>query len=166
MIALLFIGILLPFTILKDDSGNTLMSLSKISLPDFSMPDFLMPDMPKISDANLSAPLDEDLGGKDIFYKWYDSDGNIQFTSEPPPDGIEYTLKGFDPDTNVIQAVKLPPEASAADESTPIQNRSADPEKVGNPYSPDSVKKLFEDAKNIEKLLNQRLQDQDSLINQ
>ncbi len=166
MIAVLFIAMLLPFTILKDDSGNTLMSLSDISLPDFSMPDFSMPDMPKISDAKNSAPLDDDLSGKDIFYKWYDSDGNIQFTTEPPPEGIEYTLKGFDPDTNVIQAVNLPPEESASDDSTPAQNESAGPGEIGNPYSQESVKKLYEDAKNIEKLLKQRLQDQDSQINQ
>jgi hypothetical protein len=152
---------LLPFTILKDDSGDTLMSLSDISLPDLSMP-----DMPKISDAKMSAPLDGDLSGKDVFYKWYDSDGNIQFTSEPPPEGIEYTLKGFDPDTNVIQAVKAPPKESGSDESTPAQSKSTDPEVIGIPYSQDSIKKLFEDTKNIEKLLQQRLQDQDSQINQ
>jgi hypothetical protein len=161
MIAALFIAMLLPFTILKDDSGNTLMSFSEISLPDFSMP-----DLPKISDAKTTAPLDEDLSGKDIFYKWYDSDGNIQFTSEPPPDGIQYTLKGFDPDTNVIQAVNVPPKESATDESTPTQEKSGDPEEIGNPYSQDSIKKLFEDTKNIEKLLKQRLQDQTSQINQ
>ena len=152
---------LLPFTILKDDSGKALMSLSEISLPDFSMP-----DMPKISDAKMSAPLDEDLSGKDIFYKWYDSDGSIQFTSEPPPEGIEYTLKGFDPDTNLIQAVKVPSEESGSDESTPAQSKSSDPEDIGIPYSQESIKKLFEDTDNIEKLLKQRSQDQDSLINQ
>jgi len=157
---------LLPFTILKDDSGNTLMSLSDISLPDFSMPNFSMPDLPKISDAKMSAPLDEDLSGKDVFYKWYDSNGNIQFTSEPPPEGIEYTLKGFDPDTNVIQAVNGPPKESGSDESTPAQSKSTDPEEIGIPYSQDRIKKLFEDTKNIEKLLKQRLQDQDSQINQ
>lgn len=170
MIAVLFIAMLLPFTILKDDSGDTLMSFSDISLPnlslpDFSMPDFSMPDLPKISDAKNSAPLDEDLSGKDVFYKWYDSNGNIQFTSEPPPEGIEYTLKGFDPDTNVIQAIKSPPEESGSDESTPVQNKSTDAEEIGNPYSPDSIKKLFEDTEKIEKLLEQRFQDQDSLIN-
>jgi hypothetical protein len=150
MIAVLFIAMLLPFTILKDDSGDTLMSFSDISLPNLSLPDFSMPDLPKISDAKNSAPLDEDLSGKDVFYKWYDSNGNIQFTSEPPPEGIEYTLKGFDPDS---------------DESTPVQNKSTDAEEIGNPYSPDSIKKLFEDTENIEKLLEQRFQDQDSLIN-
>jgi len=166
MIAVLFIAMLLPFTILKDDSGNTWMSFSDISLPDLSMPDFSMPDLPKISGANNSAPLDEDLSGKDVFYKWYDSNGNIQFTSEPPPKGVEYTLKGFDPNTNVIQAVKAPPKESSSEESTPVQNKSTDPEEIGNPYSPDSIKKLFEDTKNIEKLLQQRSQDQDSQVNQ
>lgn len=161
MIAVLFIAMLLPFTILKDDSGNTLMSLSEISLPDFSMP-----DMAKISDAKITAPLDGDLSGKDIFYKWYDSDGNIQFTTEPPPEGTEYTLKGFDPDTNVIQALEAPTRDPATNGATPNRNKSADPEEVSNPYSSDSVKKLFEDAKNIENLLKQRLQDQDSLVNQ
>ncbi len=166
MIAVLFIAMLLPFTILKDDSGRTLMSLSEISLPDFSMPDFSLPDMPKISNSNFSAPQDDDLSGKDIFYKWHDSDGNIQFTSEPPPDGTEYTLKGFDPDTNVIQAVNVPPKESVSDESSPTQNKSADPGEIGNPYSSESVKKLYEDAKNIEKLLKQRVQDHQSQINQ
>lgn len=166
MIAVLFIAMMLPFTILKDDSGNTLMSLSDISLPDFSMPGFSMPDLPKISEAETTASLNEGLSGKDIFYKWYDSDGNIQFTSEPPPEGIEYTLKGFDPDTNVIQAVNVSPKESATDESSPTQNKSIGPEEIGNPYSQDSIEKLYEDAKNIEKLLRQRFQDQDSQINQ
>lgn len=166
MIAVLFIAMMLPFTILKDDSGNTLMSLSDISLPDFSMPDFSMPDMPNISDAKISAPLDEDLSGKDIFYRWYDSNGNIQFTSEPPPEGVEYTLKGFDPDTNVIQAVNVAPKKSDSDESTPTENKSTGPEEIGNPYSQDRIKKLYEDAKNIEKLLKQRSQGHDSLLNQ
>jgi len=165
MIAVLFIAMLLPFTILKDDSGETLMSFSDISLPNLSMPDFSMPDFSKISDAKNSAPLDQDLSGKDVFYKWYDSNGNIQFTSEPPPEGIEYTIKGFDPNTNVIQAVKAPSKESGSDESTPAQNKSTDPEKIGNPYSPDRIKKLFEDTENIEKLLQQRFQDQDSLTN-
>lgn len=165
MIAVLFIAMLLPFTILKDDSGKTLMSLSDIGLPDFSMPDFSMPDMAIISDAKIPASLDEDLGGKDIFYKWYDNNGNIQFTSEPPPEGVEFTRKGFDPNTNVIQAVNVGPEGSASDESSPNQDKSADPGEVGNPYSQERIKKLYEDAKNIEKLLQQRSQDQDSLIN-
>jgi hypothetical protein len=167
MFAALFITALLPFTFLKDDNGDTLMSFSDFSLPDISMPDISMPDLTGFSSGNKITPAsDDDLRGKDIFYKWYDSSGNVQFTSEPPPKGVEYTLKGFDPDANVIQAVEISAEDSATDESTPVQQKSATPEGDVNPYSAESIKKLLEDTKNIEKLLNQRAVDQQSAINQ
>ena len=166
MIALLFIALLLPFTILKDDSGDTLVSFSDLSFPDLSMPNFSMPDLPKFSGNTIQAGSDEDLDGKDVFYKWYDAEGNIQFTTEPPPEGVEFTLKGFDPNANVIQSVKLPAEENGAEETNSTAKKANDPGDIGNPYSPDTIKKLFEDTKNIEKLLQQRLQDQESMVNQ
>jgi len=167
MLAVLFIAMLLPFTVLKDDDGGTLMSFSDFSLPTISFPKFSMPDLPAVSGSQEITPSsDDDLSGKNIFYKWYDSEGNIQFTSEPPPDGVEYTLKGFDPNANVIQAVKLSPTKEKTDESTPTQVKSPDPEDSVNPYLGDSVKKLLEDTRNIEKLLNQRLKNQESALNQ
>ncbi len=166
MIAVLFIAMLLPFTVLKGKDGDTLMSFSDLSLPDISMPKLSMPDLPGFSSSKEVIPAsDDDLSGKDIFYKWYDNEGNIQFTSEPPADGIEYTLKGFDPNANVIQSVKLSPSKSKADDSTADQIKAPGPEDGVNPYSGDSIKKLFEDTRNIEKLLNQRFQDQESALN-
>ena len=167
MIAALFIALMLPFTILKDKDGDTLMSFSDFSLPDISMPNISMPDLPSFSGSKGPKPSsDDDLSGKDIFYKWYDSEGNIQFTTEPPPNGVEYTRKGFDPNANVIQAVEIPVEEPAAEETKPVQKKSADRRDNVNPYSADSIKKLFEDTKNIEKLLNQRAINQQSAINQ
>ena len=167
MIAALFIAVLLPFTLLKGDDGDTLKSFSDFSLPDISMVNFSMPDLSGFFGSKKITPSsDDDLSGKDIFYKWYDSEGNIQFTTEPPPDGVEYKLKGFDPDANLIQAVKIPAKESTADESTPVQEKSAGPEDGVNPYSADHIKKLFDDTKNIEKLLNQRAKDQASALNQ
>lgn len=166
MIAVLFIALLLPFTILKDDSGGTLMSFSDLSFPDLSMPNLSMPDWPKFSGNTIQAGSDGDLDGKDVFYKWYDAEGNIQFTTEPPPEGVEFTLKGFDPNANVIQSVKLPPGENAADETNSTAKKADDPGDIGNPYSQDAIKKLFEDTKNIEKLLQQRAQDQESTVNQ
>lgn len=165
MIAVLFIGMMLPFTILKGPDGKTLMSLSDITMPDFSMP-----EMPKFSRAfKGSEPVpgdDSDLSGKDLFYQWYDDQGNVQFTTEPPAQGIEYTIKGFDPDTNVIQAVKAPSEQSAADAADTDQQQSAKPDDIGNRYSGDSIKKLLDGARNVEKLINQRYQDKESALNQ
>ena len=167
MIAALFIALLLPFTLLKDDDGDTLMSFSDFSLPGISMPNFSMPDLPDFfGSKKIATSSDNDLSGKDIFYKWYDSEGNIQFTTEPPAGGIEYTRKGFDPDANVIQAVKIPAREAKVEESIPVQEKPAGPEDAVIPYSADSIKKLFEETRNIEKLLNQRTKDQQSALNQ
>ena len=152
LIAALFIAMLLPFTILKGTDGGTLMSLSDIGLPD-------LPSVP--SGSKMKSSLGR--GGEDIFYQWYDADGNVQFTSEPPPQGVEYTVKGYDPDTNVIQAVGLSQEESREDETS---SQAEKVDEIGNPYDPERIEKLFEDAKNVEKLLNQRLKDAEAAINQ
>ena len=159
MITLLVIAMLLPFTILKDREGRPLMSFSDLSLPDFSLPD--MPKVPGTSDLTRSVGGGS---GQDVFYQWYDADGNIQFTSEPPPSGIEYTTRGYDPDANVIQAVKPPPEEK--EEPAPVAESKTPSGDIGNPYSHESIEKLFKDAQNIEKMLNERLKHQESYANQ
>lgn len=173
LLAVLVIAVLLPFTFLKDDTGDTLMSFSDLSLPDFSFDDMpSLPSLPGLSkQVNLQSAdeleaAEENLDGKDIFYKWYDAKGNVQFTTVPPPEGIEFSVKGFDPDANVIKSVKVPTETPEADNSSSTQKKSDASEEAINLYSEESIKKLFEDAKNIEKLLNQRLKDQDSIVNQ
>ena len=159
MISLLFIAVLLPFTILRGPDGDTLMSFS-----DFKLPDFSVPDMP--AGAKIPSPLDGG-GGKDIVYKWQDAEGNLHFTSEPPPDGIDYNVMGFDPNTNVIQAVKPPvEEEEPAEDETEQASGSENSDGVGNPYSPEKIEKLFEDAKNVENLVKQRMKDHEAAINQ
>jgi hypothetical protein len=159
LLAALVLALLLPFTILKDDQGKTMMSFSDFSLPD-------MPSFDSGSGSKLTSST-RVLGGKDVFYKWYDAEGNLQFTTEPPDDGIEYTVKGYDPNTNVIQAVKLPEAEteSAAIEPTPTGESASELPSM-NAYDPESIKKLFEETRNIEKLLNQRYQNQNSNLNQ
>jgi len=155
LLAALVLALLLPFTILKDDQGKTLMSFSNFSLP----------DMPSFGGGSKLTPTSNGLGGKDIFYKWYDAEGNLQFTTEPPAEGIEYTVKGYDPNTNVIQAVKTPAAETMPNEPVSTgETASALPEM--NPYDAESIKKLFDDTRNIEKLLNQRHENQNSNLNQ
>jgi len=171
MLVGLVLAFLLPFTLLKDDQGKTLMSFSDFSLSDFSLPDFGLADF-KIPDILGSDRLLPTVGGgsrEDIFYRWNDAKGNVHFTTEPPPDGIEYSVKGYNPDANVIKAVKLPdepvaePSASVADPASADKSSAKD---IGNPYNKNSVQKLFDDTNNIEQLLNQRLSNQNSAINQ
>ncbi len=161
LLAALVLALLLPFTILKNDQGKPMMSFSDIGLPDVSLP-----DMPSFGSASKLTPSISTPGARDFFYKWYDGDGNVQFTTEPPAEGIEYTVKGYDPDANVIQAVKAPEKEPAAEETAPgSEIAGAQPEEV-SAYDPESVKKLMEDTKNIEALLNQRFESQNTNINQ
>ncbi len=162
LIAAAFIAVLLSFTVLKGTDGKTLMSLPTPSMPSLSLDS--LPDLPDFGKQTSSAGRGS--GGEDIFYKWHDKEGNVQFTSEPPPNGIEYTAKGYDPNANVIQAVDtsiLRPQTNPSTQSSNNPTNSADA--VGNPYSPARVKKLFDDANNIENILNQRFKDQEAAIN-
>jgi hypothetical protein len=125
-----------------------------------------MPDM-LASDKLLST----NGGGsrEDVFYRWNDAKGNVHFTTEPPPDGIEYTSKGYNPDTNLVQSVKLPEEPVAApwaSVAAPASEDKSSAQDIGNPYNKDNVQKLFDDTNNIEQLLNQRFNNQNSAINQ
>ncbi len=159
MIAVLFIALLLPFTILKDDKGDTLISFS-----DLKWPEFLLPGLG--DSGEFGNPI-EGLDGRVVFYQWYDAEANVQFTTEPPPDGVEYTVKEYDPNTNVIQAVKLPgsERENGDDKGSSAPAASAQSQEIGNPYDPEAIRKLFEDSKNIEKMLKQRLQRQEALLN-
>jgi len=172
MLAALVIAGLLPFTLLKDEEGQTLMSFSSISLPDFEMSDFKMPDMPDMPDMLSSKQLIPSVDGhrrQDIVYRWNDGNGNIHFTTEPPAEGIKYTLKGYDPNANVIQAVKLPeiemPAQPFATDATASSEQNSPPN-LESAYNKDNILKLFEDSKNIQQLLNQRAGYQNSAINQ
>jgi hypothetical protein len=166
VLSALVIALLLPFTLLKDEEGKTLMSLSSLKLPDFKMLNLKMPDLPGSKQLVLSV---DGQGRKDIVYRWNDSEGAIHFTTGPPAEGIKFTLKGYDPNANVIQAVKLPEielpaEPVATDETASSEQNS--PPDLESTYSKDGILKLFDDSKNIEQLLNQRFNNQNSTINQ
>ena len=162
MLVVLVVAFLLPFTLLKDEQGKTLMSFSDFNLPDFKMPNIEMPDM------LASDKRSRTNGGgsrEDIFYRWNDAKGNVQFTTEPPPDGIEYTVKGYDPDTNLIQAVEIPVEEPPPPVAKTASEGNSSEQGLDSPYTKEEIQKLFDDTKNIEKLLNQRIKDQNSAAN-
>ena len=158
LIAVLIIGALLPFTLLKGKDGKPLMNFGNLTLPDISMPEFS-----NMGTGQGSASAD----GKDLVYKWVDSEGNLQFSTSPPADGIEYTVKGYDPNTNLIQAVEVPAKATEdASKEPESKKRVTSADDIGNAYSPEKIEKLFEDAKNVEKLLNERFKNQEAIVGQ
>lgn len=159
LIAVLIIGMLLPFTILKGPDGKTLMSFSDLKLPKFSTPD--LPELPNLGGNSDSASVND----KNVIYKWTDAEGQLQFSSSPPPEGTEYTAKGYDPNINLIQAVDIATEdEETKDEGTDSKKGASSLDDISDVYSPEKIEKLFKDAQNIEKLLNDRLKNQNAQI--
>jgi len=155
LIAVLVIGILMPFTLLKGNDGKPLISFTDLKLPDI----FTIPE-------NIQSSVDESLDSKDIIYKWTDAGGHLQFSNSPPPVGVTYTVLDYDPNLNVIQAVAVrADEPEVALEIVP-KKKTRSTEDISSPYSVEKIEKLFEDANNIEKLLNQRLTNQEAMIGQ
>ncbi len=154
MITALVLAVLLPFTILKGKDGRPLMSLNDLNSPDLAMPE--------VSDA-LNLPVDSKIGKReDIIYQWRDANGELHFTSAPPPEGIEYTAKGYDPNVNLIQSVEVKYEEPPSMQAEPQIKKPSD---IGNPYSPDNIQKLIDDAHNVQKLMNERMKQQESILN-
>lgn len=114
------------------------------------MPKLGMPEIPGLSKDDGK----EKQSGSTTVYKWQDQNGEWQFSNQPPPEGVASKVITYRSDTNVIQSAKPPAKpASTADAETP----SANP--LLPITNPEKVKKLMDDAKNIEKLLQDR-QDQ------
>ncbi len=160
LITALVLAMILPFTVLKGKDGRPLMSFSDLKMPKLSLPE--LPETPDLSNIKDKTP-NISMPGKDIVYKWRDKEGELHFTSTPPPKGIEYTVKGYDPNTNLIQSVEIKTEESEHTAQTEDKN-TKEPLDLSNPYSPEKVKKLIDDAQNVQKLLNDRLKKQEALI--
>ena len=160
MIAVLVIGVLLPFTFLKGKDGKPLMNFGNLKVPGFSTPDHTKRSEPKNSDrANNSSP--------NSIYEWKDEEGNIQFSNTPPAEGIEYTVREYDPNINVIQSIELPVDKAEAPNTEPQTGQKIlSSDDAGDVYSPEQIKKLIDDAKNVENILNDRLKKQQATIDQ
>ncbi len=170
LIAILVISLLLPFTLLKDKHGNPMLSVRdfnfpSVTLPELSMPDFLSSGMAK-KPGGVRGSDGELLDGKDVIYKWTDADGNLQFSNSQPPEGVVYTLKGYDPNLNVIQAVETRTDGSEEVSGSESKKKVTSVKDIDSPYSVERIEKLFEDANNIENLLNQRFNNQAAEIGQ
>ncbi len=113
----------------------------------------------KAPEISLSTPDIKDVvtGGKQTVYKWVDENGVTQYTSEAPPEQSATAME-LDPNTNIVQGIKMP-EGEETEEETP---KAEVPQ--GNIYSPQSVKKLMDDAKNVQKLLNDRYEQQEKAL--
>lgn len=105
-------------------------------------------------------------------YKWVDENGHTHFSETPPAGKMAETME-LKTNTNVMQAVKVPePEQEEVDsggrvislgQSSGAKSDAKDEESgdgLENPYSPEGVQKLIENAKNVSKMMNQRHEQQ------
>jgi len=89
-------------------------------------------------------------------YKWRDKNGVMQFGNTPPLAGADTEKIELNPNKNIVQAVKIPEKEEPA--------RVAKTESP-NPYSVKGMKKVMNDAKGVEELLQKRHQGQQKMMN-
>ena len=87
-------------------------------------------------------------------YKWKDKAGEWHFSNQPPSEGVTSSVKIYRSDVNITQApavtpkTKEQPSAAIPDTASPLLPIT----------NPERVKQLFDDAKNIQNLVNDRQQ--------
>ena len=88
-------------------------------------------------------------------YKWRDKNGVMQFSNTPPPTVTNAEPVLIDPNKNLVKAIKIPekeePKAVAKTE-------------IPNPYSVNGMKKVMNDAKGVEALLQKRHEEQQKMM--
>lgn len=89
-------------------------------------------------------------------YKWRDENGVMQFSNTPPPTVSNAEQVTLNPNSNLVQAVKVP-EKQAPEESAEVA--------APNPYSVKGMKKVMDDARGVEGMLQQRHEDQQKMLN-
>ena len=113
-----------------------------------------MEDLKKKAPKNIKAVVTDK---KVEVYKWTDEHGIMQFSSIPPQEGYTSEMMVLSPNTNVLDAVKIPEKEKPAELKQQVFN-------VGSAYTPSGMKKMVDDSSELQEKLNQRQADQDKMI--
>jgi hypothetical protein len=127
------------------------------TLPDWAAGLFSSePDKPALPENLSSVVTDQEV----TYYQWVDEQGQTHYSSTPPI-GLAAEQKKLRPDTNLLQAVKVPQEEEASDgpqifslgSSKDGKSKKEGDEEAFNPYSPEGVQKLMDKAQDAKKLM-------------
>jgi len=124
---------------------------------------FQIPGMEALSDKAKGgvSSIENAVVEKDVtVYQWVDAQGVTHYGGTAPTGQGTYTKKEIHANTNVLNAHKLP-ETEEAEEITKKSRVS----RVGSVYSPEGVKKLMDDAEGIDELLENRVSEQEKILN-
>jgi hypothetical protein len=94
-------------------------------------------------------------------YKWRDENGVMQFSNSPPPTQIDQAhveQVELHTNSNLMQAVKVPSKEEEPQQSEPVVN-------APSPYSVKGMKKVMDDARGVEELLQKRHEQQQEMLN-
>lgn len=111
--------------------------------------------------AKLTAKVPENVSNaaaneKVQVYRWRDENGVMQFSNIPPPTVFNAEHVLLEPNSNLVQAVKIP------EKDEPKQVVQAEP---ANPYSVKGMKKVMDDARGVEEMLQQSHQERQKMMN-
>ncbi len=111
----------------------------------------------KLPDKLSTAVGGEIVGGEKVqVYKWRDANGVMQFSSTPPT-GRQAEHVTLDTNTNLMQAVKVKEKT----EPKPEQQAQA---AMPKPYSVKGMKKVMDDARGVEEMLQKRHAEQQKML--
>jgi len=97
---------------------------------------------------------------KDVtVYQWVDDKGVTHYGGTPPTGQGQYTKKEIHTNTNLLNAYQAPQQEES--EETTQKSRVS---RVGSVYSPEGVKEIIDDAKGVEKLLEDRANEQKKML--
>ena len=143
--AVLMIGIMVGIS-------NYLMYLSTGKSP-FSF-DSLSFGKPSV-DASASKLKNLMPAGKDQAYKWTDENGTVHYSSEPPSHHQKAELIEVNPDTNLVQGLRIETE-QGSESKAPVNSAPQRQLPQGSIYNPETIKTLMDDAKGVQETLNKR----------
>ena len=92
-------------------------------------------------------------------YKWLDEYGVTQFSETAPADGVAVELMVLSPDTNVMDALKVPEEEDKAVQKPNVIS-------LGNPYSPEGMKDMINDSLQIQEQITKQQAEQEKMMNE
>ncbi|MBL1140874.1 MAG: DUF4124 domain-containing protein [Proteobacteria bacterium] len=102
-------------------------------------------------------------------YKWRDEKGVIHYTSEKPSEKTQ-SLESIklSTQTNVVPAIseKDKTDRTTKQPESPQQSSFPSTDLPANIYSPEGIKHLFDQAKDIQNLMNEQFSQQENAINQ
>ncbi len=131
------------------------------AMPSFKMPNFGLPDWLESGSKQIKGVASDVAdNGEPVIYKWKDAAGVWQFTNEPPVGiaGVETVQIKSNSSLQAFIPPAEPEKDAAKAETKPNESVALD-----LMPTPGRVKKLIDDAQNVQTILDDRLKRMDSM---